>query len=354
VKTQEELTRESARRKPTSLFDVFPKKVAEALNAGKKVEAETHEMVSIFFSDIVGFTTISQSLNALKVSNMLDRLYTVFDNLSRKHKIFKVETIGDAWMGVTNLDNEEGESHARQIAEFAQDAIRSACNIAIDEDDLSLGYLNIRVGLHSGPVVANVVGSLNPRYALFGDAVNTASRMESNSLPGRIQCSFSTAELLKHQAPEIPLELRGNVKIKGKGVMKTFWVGPENLAMTPPSTFSARVMEPLSERDDEDHTEGQYEHSESENVSEMNDSFHGITAKTGVVPSAAPIDVFSIRTAATASPGDSVSSDGSHSGENHRSPSLKSHLGHSHQPVKIGMDGTLEPIPSDDFPISEV
>jgi len=140
LKTQEEISRGNAERKPTSLFDVFPKKVAEALNAGQKVEAETHDMVSIFFSDIVGFTTISQSQAPLKVSYMLDRLYTVFDNLSRKHAVFKVETIGDAWMGVTNLDNDEFETHARQIAEFAEDAIRVASKIPIDEDDLSLGY----------------------------------------------------------------------------------------------------------------------------------------------------------------------------------------------------------------------
>jgi hypothetical protein len=107
-------------------------------------------------------------------------------------------------------------------------------------------------------------------------------------------------------------------------------------------------MEPLSERDDEDHTESQYEHSESENVSEMNDSLHGITVKTGVVLPASSIDGISLRTAATASADDSMCSEGSSSGENHRSPSLKSHLSNIHQPVKIGMDGTLESIPSDD------
>lgn len=352
VKTQEEIARELARRKPASLFDVFPKKIAEALNAGQKVEAETHDMVSIFFSNIVGFTTMTQSLNPLTVSNMLDRLNSAFSDLSRKHKIFKVETIGDAWMGVTNLDHDEVETHARHIAEFAQDAILAARNIAIDEDDLSRGYLNIRVGLHSGPVVANVVGYLNSRYALFGDTVNTASRMESCSLPGRIQCSFSTAELLKQQAPEIPLEFRGNVKIKGKGVMRTFWIGPESLAMMPPpSTFSVRAV---SERDDNAHTESQSEHSNSGEVSEMNDSLHGVTVKMGVLPAAASIDAISVRTAATVLVDNSLCSDGSYPGGNSVSPSYQSHLSNSHQPVKISMDGYLEPIPSDDFPMPEV
>jgi serine/threonine protein kinase len=356
LKTKDELAREFVKRKPTSLLDVFPKKVAEALNAGKKVEAETHDLVSIFFSDIVGFTTISQTRDAMKVSNMLDRLYTVFDNLSKQHNVFKVETIGDAWMGVTNLDNDHCESHARQIAEFAMDAIRAATKIPIDEDDLSIGYLNIRVGLHSGPVVANVVGTLNPRYGLFGDTVNTASRMESNSLPGRVHCSAVTADLLKQQAADIRLELRGMVEIKGKGKMKTFWVGPENLALLPASSFPAHGMPPLSERDDEDHIDTQNDLSESEHVSELNDSFHGDdetgfwdthkdreSHPTTSTKNLANTMVLSERTSAT----DSVSSEGSNSGRIHPS-SVKSHLGKHHDPVTISMDGSVQSVPTDE------
>ena len=362
MKTKEELARESARRKPTSLFDVFPKKVAEALNAGMKVEAETHDMVSIFFSDIVGFTTISQSQPALKVSNMLDRLYTVFDNLSRKHKVFKVETIGDAWMGVTNLDHDEFDSHARQIAEFSEDAVRAASNVAIDEDDLSLGYITIRVGLHSGPVVSNVIGSLNPRFGLFGDTVNTASRMESNSLPGRIHCSFATAEILKVQAPDIRLELRGLVDVKGKGKLKTFWVGPENLGMMHPSAVSVQGMTPLPEREDEDNTESYHDHYELDNTVELDDGVLGeetIEANASMQwtdpPQSLSMDKgpVSAHTAGTDSLSDSVSSaDEYTSGENKQPPSvrLKSHLSRKHTPVKIGMDGAVEPVPSERSP----
>ena len=89
--------KDGMKRKPTSLYDVFPKKIADALNAGKKVEAESHEIVTVVFSDIVGFTKISQTFSPLKVSHMLDRLYHAFDDLTKKHGIFKVETIGDAY-----------------------------------------------------------------------------------------------------------------------------------------------------------------------------------------------------------------------------------------------------------------
>jgi hypothetical protein len=97
--------------------------------------------------------------------------------------------------------------------------------IPIDSDDETKGYVKIRVGFHSGSVVSNVIGSLNPRYGLFGDTVNTASRMESNSRPGRIHCSEDAAVLLQDQAPNMPLQQRGKIQVKGKGSMLTYWVG---------------------------------------------------------------------------------------------------------------------------------
>ena len=217
------LSLQEKKKSHTLLYDVFPQHIAEALCDGRKVEPESRSNVTIFFSDIVGFTNISSTLEPIKISLMLDRLYHNFDEISRKYDVFKVETIGDAYMAVTNLVKEQPD-HTKRIADFAIEAVKIANETLIDLDNPDRGFLNIRVGFHSGPVVANVVGSRNPRYCLFGDTVNTSSRMESNSIENRIHCSHVAAKLLREQDPDIPMESRGIIAVKGKGKMQTYWV----------------------------------------------------------------------------------------------------------------------------------
>mmetsp|Transcript_28762 Transcript_28762/g.81107 ORF Transcript_28762/g.81107 Transcript_28762/m.81107 type:complete len:526 (+) Transcript_28762:3905-5482(+) len=223
------------------LHGVFPRHIAKALKAGRKVEPESHDLVTIFFSDIVNFTKLGSSMTPLKISDMLDRLYHALDDLSEKYDVFKVETIGDAYMACSNLAKEQPD-HTLRIAKFAIEAIHVANQTLIDPDDPAKGTVTIRVGFHSGPVVANVVGSRNPRYCLFGDTVNTASRMESHSMKNRIHCSDRSAKLLRDQGSKLRLISRGDIEIKGKGIMKTYWVNEANRQNSLVTSSSSRKL----------------------------------------------------------------------------------------------------------------
>ena len=182
---------------------------------------EHKAMVSILFSDIVGFTTISSDLTSAKVSDLVTRLVQTFDTLTHKYGVFHLETIGDAYIAATNL-LDTVEDHASRLAHFAMQAVQATAGVLIDPDIPSKGHVQIRVGLACGPVTATVLGTRRPKYTLLGDTMNLASRMESTSLPGCIQCSEAFAELLD---PQVSLQLRGEITIKGKGRMRTFWIG---------------------------------------------------------------------------------------------------------------------------------
>ena len=132
-------------------------------------------------------------------------------------------------MGVTNLEKDQESSHVKNAALFAIDLVHEATRILIDEEDPSQECINVRVGFHCGPVVSNVIGSLNPRYGLFGDTVNTSNRIESNSKANRILCSEAAYELMTEQAPEMSVQKRGKIAVKGKGDMVTYWVGDDEL-----------------------------------------------------------------------------------------------------------------------------
>lgn len=207
------------------LKSVFPAYIAEQLKEGKKVEPRKHESVTVMFSDIVGYTNIARKQDPVKVMQMLDRLYEAFDTVACSLGVFKVETIGDAYMAVTNLDGNQ-PFHAKVMAKFAANIIAKAQETPIDLERPELGMVNIRVGLHTGPVVSSVVGKLLPHFTLFGDTVNTASRMESSSATNRIHVSASTASHLRSQVASMDmiLEERGIIPVKGKGEMQTFWL----------------------------------------------------------------------------------------------------------------------------------
>lgn len=212
------------------VHSVFPRRIAEMLRANKPVLPEQYETVTILFTDIVGFTSISSRLTPMKVADMLDRLYTRFDRIAGEYSILKVETIGDSWMGVSNLESQHSD-HAARMARFALKILDAANETIIDTGSESLETISIRVGIHCGPVVASVVGKLRPRYCLFGTTVNLSSRMESTSTPGRIQLSAAAAELIISQADDLTSKICRRLDpqdIKGKGVMTTYWLTSGN------------------------------------------------------------------------------------------------------------------------------
>ncbi|KAK9812986.1 hypothetical protein WJX72_006830 [[Myrmecia] bisecta] len=233
------------RRKAEKLLldQMLPPKVSAALREGRPVEPENYECVTIFFSDIVGFTNISGLLQPHQVMAMLDRLYRQFDALTSRFELFKVETIGDAYMVVSNLRLPQPD-HAKRVADFATEAIAIANNTPILVEDPQLGNLHIRVGFHSGPVVASVVGNINPRYCLFGDTVNTASRMESTSLPDCIHMSTAACQCLLLQAPDYAtrvLQRTQEQMVKGKGKMRTYWLSTKEGALQDPEPATAEA-----------------------------------------------------------------------------------------------------------------
>ncbi|GAU87943.1 hypothetical protein RvY_00723-2 [Ramazzottius varieornatus] len=212
---------EEKQRSEILLCQLLPRSVAEALTRGHTVDPEAYESVTIYFSDIVGFTELSANVLPMDVVSLLNELYTVFDNVIESFDVYKVETIGDAYMVSSGLPVRNGNKHAREIALMSLRIRHDIANFTIPHRPQE--KLLIRIGIHSGPCVAGIVGLKMPRYCLFGDTVNTASRMESSGEAMKIQISDVAHRLLQDIGRFI-MEERGPTNIKGKGVMVTYWL----------------------------------------------------------------------------------------------------------------------------------
>lgn len=177
------------------LHSILPPNVAEKLRVNEAVEAENYKLVSILFSDIVGFTALcsNDKVVPMDIVRMLNKLYTYFDMLSGINEVYKVETIGDAYMVVGGLPK-PCDNHAERVLNMAFGMMEASLKVIAPSDKLPL---KIRIGVHSGPVMAGVVGKKMPRYCLFGSTVGIANKAESGSKPGFINVSIETRKYLK-------------------------------------------------------------------------------------------------------------------------------------------------------------
>ncbi|XP_053756604.1 guanylate cyclase D-like [Panthera pardus] len=225
------------------LSQMLPPSVAGALKMGATVEPEYFDQVTIYFSDIVGFTIISALSEPIEVVGLLNDLYTLFDAVLGSHDVYKVETIGDAYMVASGLPRRNGSRHAAEIANMALDILSSVRGFRMRHAPDVPIY--IRAGLHSGPCVAGVVGLTMPRYCLFGDTVNTASRMESTGLPYRIHVNRSTVQTLLSLDEGYTVDIRGQTELKGKGKEETYWlVGKAGFPRPLPTPLNIKPGDP--------------------------------------------------------------------------------------------------------------
>jgi guanylate cyclase len=203
-------------RADTLLLNILPRSIADKLKAQPQTIADAFTSASILFADVADFTPMAERMEPVRVVEMLDQLFGHFDDLAERYELEKIKTMGDCYMAAAGIPVPR-EDHARAVALMALDmleAVREQGAMA------SLGF-ELRIGINSGPVVAGVIGRKRFLYDLWGDAVNTAGRMQTEGTPGRIQITAATHELLKD---EFVCEPRGSVTVKGKGAMETWYL----------------------------------------------------------------------------------------------------------------------------------
>ncbi len=208
--------RSAQERAESLLLNILPRSIADRLQAQPQTIADQFGAASILFADVADFTPRAEGLPPAEVVGVLDRLFSHFDALAERYAVEKIKTIGDCYMVAAGVPTPRPD-HARVLAQMALDMLEATGSQGAIGD---LGF-ELRIGINSGPVVAGVIGRKRFLYDLWGDAVNTASRMESHGTPGRIQITRATHELI---SAEFMCESRGMVSVKGKGDMETWYL----------------------------------------------------------------------------------------------------------------------------------
>jgi adenylate cyclase len=210
----ERMLESEKQRSDSLLLNILPAEIAARLKAQEKPLADFHDSVSVLFADLAGFTDLSRKLSADDLVNLLNDLFSRFDRLVEKHEAEKIKTIGDAYMVATGLSSSVAD-HAEKIADLAL-GMQQAFGEFRKDNELDL---KLRIGVHSGAVIAGVIGKQKFSYDLWGNTVNIASRMESEGIPDQIQISEETRAMLEHRFQTLP---RGEIQIKGHRPRTTF------------------------------------------------------------------------------------------------------------------------------------
>lgn len=225
-RTETELQRQY-RLSEDLLANILPARIAEQLKDGPETVAQGFSNVTLLFADIVGFTRLAEKLSPREVVDLLNQIFSRFDLLTERLGLEKIKTIGDEYMLAGGLP-EPRRGHAAAVADAALQMME-----AIETINRKTGRnLDLRIGIHSGEVVAGVIGSRKFSYDVWGDTVNTASRMQSQSVPGRIQVSQAAYERLKHAFEFKP---RGSLRVRGKGRMKTWYLEARKVELDEPA-----------------------------------------------------------------------------------------------------------------------
>jgi len=202
------------------LLNILPAPIADRLKGGEEPIADYFPEITVLFADIVGFTSMSESITPDELVELLNRLFSEFDDSAKDLGIEKIKTIGDCYMAVAGLVNEIDDPPAAMV-KMASEMLRS-----VESLNLQLGTsLEVRIGINCGPVIAGVIGKSKFIYDLWGDTVNVASRMESHGLAGRIHVSEAVYERIKGK---FELEGRGLINIRGKGEIETYLISAED------------------------------------------------------------------------------------------------------------------------------
>jgi class 3 adenylate cyclase len=217
-KEQAYLTEIEAEREKSErlLLNILPQPIAERLKQQPTGIVDHFSTATILFADIVGFTELSARLPPLELIDLLNELFSAFDYLTEKYQLEKIKTIGDSYMVAGGLP-EARPDHAQAVADMALEMQMVVARFNTERAE----PLDIRIGLHTGPVIAGVIGSKKFIYDLWGDTVNTASRMESHGVRGKIQVSQESYHYLSEA---YVLQERGVVQIKGKGELTTYFL----------------------------------------------------------------------------------------------------------------------------------